>query len=349
MTAEYAKHLEFPPFSLARRHSHVGPVRLSDRGLAYKTVAETHEHRLSSDVSAAVLVAAMAIIAGALGALLFGAGGAAALVAFSVFAGLLGSQLSVEHTMRLHRGRELFEHTAPRLFRMVRMLTRQAGLKTPPRLFYVPSQQLNAFAVGTDDESGIGITAGLLHTMTERELEGVLAHEISHIKNHDIRVMAVGELFSRATSLLSDFGLFLALLSIPFVLLGAFEVSFGALALLLAAPTVSSLVQLALSRTREFGADASAAELTGDPRGLAMALAKLERAHSRFGFAWLKRKDVPEWLRTHPATRERIKRLLSMEVLELLPESVPGHVHTQPAYWGPKTIGLGLPTSDSRH
>lgn len=331
MSVEHANQLGSPPFSLAHRSPRSWPVRPSDSDVTYTSAANTYEHRLNSYLATVVLVTAMAVIAGTIGAMLFGTAGAVALVAFSVFAGLLGGRLGVEHIMHLHRGRELLGHTVPQLVQIVRRLTQQAGLKAPPRLFFVPSQQLNAFAVGTDGNSGIGITEGLLRTMTQRELAGVLAHEISHIKNHDLRVMALGDLFSRATSLLSNFGLLLALLSIPFVLFGALDVNFIALALLIAAPTLSSLVQLALSRTREFGADASAAELTGDPRGLAMALAKLERAHSRVGFAWLRRQGVPEWLRTHPATQERIKRLLDMEMFTPLPTSAPRQAYGRPA------------------
>ncbi len=148
------------------------------------------------------------------------------------------------------------------------------------------------------------------------ELIGVLAHEVSHIRSNDLWVMGLADLFSRATSLLSLMGQFLLLLNLPLIVFTHMSISWFAIALLIFAPHLSALAQLALSRTREFDADLNAARLTADPQGLASALAKIERVQG----GWLERvflpgRRVPEpsLLRTHPETEARITRLMTLK------------------------------------
>ena len=160
----------------------------------------------------------------------------------------------------------------------------------------------------------IGLTDGLLRSLTPRELTGVLGHEIAHIANEDLRVMGLADSISRLTHLLALLGQLAIVLSLPTLLLGVTEVNWPALLLLAVAPQLALLAQLGLSRVREFDADRLAAELTGDPHGLASALAKIERV-SRSWRAWLLPgwgNPEPSWLRTHPATAERIERLLEL-------------------------------------
>ncbi|HBO8848948.1 TPA: M48 family metalloprotease [Pseudomonas aeruginosa] len=155
---------------------------------------------------------------------------------------------------------------------------------------------------------------GLLRRLSPRELAGVLAHEIAHIASEDLRVMGLADSVSRFTSLLALMGQIAILLSLPALLVGAAEVYWPSLLLLAASPQLALLAQLGLSRVREFDADRLAAELTGDPQGLASALAKIERV-SRSWRAWLWPgwgNPEPSWLRTHPATQERISRLLTL-------------------------------------
>lgn len=143
----------------------------------------------------------------------------------------------------------------------------------------------------------------------------MLAHEISHIRHNDLRVMAVADMMSRMTGLLSLFGQLFVLLNLPLILFTDLQLPWLALLVLLFAPSVSALLQLALSRTREFDADLEAARLTGDPAGLAGALVKLER-QSLGPIEWLFRQGrnpAPSVLRTHPYTQERLARLLSLE------------------------------------
>ena len=179
---------------------------------------------------------------------------------------------------------------------------------------YVPSAVVNAFATGSKQEASIALTDGLLRRLSPRELAGVLAHEIAHIANEDLRVMGLADSVSRFTSLLALMGQIAILLNLPALLVGAAEVYWPGLLLLAASPQLALLAQLGLSRVREFDADRLAAELTGDPQGLASALAKIERV-SRSWRAWLWPgwgNPEPFWLRTHPATQERIARLLTL-------------------------------------
>ncbi|WP_312330195.1 zinc metalloprotease HtpX [Atlantibacter hermannii] len=179
---------------------------------------------------------------------------------------------------------------------------------------YVPSGVVNAFATGSKHHAAIALTDGLLRSLTPRELTGVLGHEIAHIANEDLRVMGLADSISRLTHLLALLGQLAIVLSLPTLLLGVTEVNWPALLLLAVAPQLALLAQLGLSRVREFDADRLAAELTGDPHGLASALAKIERV-SRSWRAWLLPgwgNPEPSWLRTHPATAERIERLLEL-------------------------------------
>ena len=137
-----------------------------------------------------------------------------------------------------------------------------------------------------------------LFTGESRELTGVLGHEIAHIANEDLRVMGLADSISRLTHLLALLGQLAIVLSLPALLLGVAEVNWPALLLLAVAPQLALLAQLGLSRVREFDADRLAAELTGDPHGLASALAKIERV-SRSWRAWL----LPGWGNPDCATR----------------------------------------------
>jgi heat shock protein HtpX len=181
---------------------------------------------------------------------------------------------------------------------------------------------LNAFATGTPGKAVIGITEGLLRRLSLHELAGVLAHEISHVRNNDLAVMGLADIMTRFTQALSYLALFLAIFNLPAILLGDSDISFLALLLLYLAPTIGSLLQLGLSRTREFDADLEGAELTGDPAALASALGKLERYQGRFWedmmFPVPSRKiPQPSLLRSHPPTEDRIARLQALRARDL--------------------------------
>lgn len=242
--------------------------------------------------------------------------------------GLLGFLLSPtvapDWVMRAYRARPVDRQTLPEAARLIEALSRRAGLETPPRLYILPSSVLNAFAVGNRRQAAIAISAGLLRALEWRELAGVLAHEISHVRNNDLWLMGLADTMSRLTSLLATIGVVLALASLPLLLFGYVLVPFVTLAVLLAAPVLGSLLQFALSRAREFDADLEAATLTRDPAGLAAALEKLDRYQGRYWEEILlpgRRMPEPSLLRTHPPTEERVARLLSLYAEDAPPAS----------------------------
>jgi heat shock protein HtpX len=166
----------------------------------------------------------------------------------------------------------------PRLYHVVETVAIAAGLPQPPPIYVVDDPAPNAFAAGrSPDKAYVCVTTGLLNLMDERELEGVIAHELSHVRNHDVRLMTLVAVLVGVVALLSDF-----LLRISFFgggrrsggSAGLIAFALGIAALIIA-PIAAVLIQLCISRRREYLADASAAEITGDGEGLALALRKL--------------------------------------------------------------------------
>ncbi|WP_300454394.1 zinc metalloprotease HtpX [Accumulibacter sp.] len=261
-----------------------------------------------------LLLLALLGISGLSGALLFGDEGMWVALAAGLLALLLEPATGARLTLALYRARPIADYQAPELAVINRRLADIAGLPRPPQLHYVPSRLVNAFAVGRRDRSAVAMTDGLLRTLSRREVAGVLAHEIAHIASGDLRVMNLADYISRLTSLFAVVGQILLLLSLPLILTGSAEVNLFALLMLVASPHLALLAQLGLSRVREFNADLEAVRLTGDPAGLASALAKIGQVH----YSWRRwllpgwGNPEPSWLRTHPATEERISRLLSL-------------------------------------
>ncbi|GIX30869.1 MAG: Zn-dependent protease [Porticoccaceae bacterium] len=261
-----------------------------------------------------LLLASMGAVVGLLGHWLWGPDGLVVFLSLALGGLLLGHGLSPRLALALYGARPLRAEEAPGLYALVEELSRRAGLERIPTLWWVPSPLLNAFAVGTRRDAAIGLTDGLLRNLDARELAGVLAHEVSHIRADDLWVMGLADLMSRTAHLLSLLGQLLLLFNLPLWATAGVHLPWGALLLLVAAPLVVTAAQLALSRTREFDADLNAAALTGDPEGLASALARLETLQG----GWLERLfwgrglPQPSWLRTHPPTEERIARLLAL-------------------------------------
>lgn len=274
-----------------------------------------NQHRLINIGQTVLVIGGMVLILGLSARLIFGPGAffwTAVMVAIAL---ALAPRFPPAVVMRLYRARPLYEPEAPRLFALLDELSRRAGLPRHPRLHLLRSNVLNAFAVGSRDEAAIAVTDSLLRTLSLRELAGVLAHEVSHIRHNDLRVMQLADMVSQLTSTLSFLAQILLLLNLPLLLAGAVPISWLGILLLIAAPTLSALLQLSLSRTREYHADLGACELTDDPVGLASALDKLERYQG----GWLERllhphgrSTNPSLLRTHPPTAERIRRLLQL-------------------------------------
>ncbi len=251
-------------------------------------------------------------------------GAGIALVFLSIFAPRVPPRIA----MRLYNGQRVDRRSGGQLTRIVDALAVRAKLETAPDLYVIPSMTLNAFATGSRRNAAIGITEGLLRKLNMRELTGVLAHEISHIKNNDLWVMGLADLMSRFTQSLSYVATFLAVLNVLAVLVQG-EASFNWLGILVLylAPALSNLLQLGLSRTREFDADLEGARLTGDPDGLASALRKVERYTGRFWEDLMlpvpaRRVPQPSVLRSHPTTEERIARLRELDPNSAMPQII---------------------------
>lgn len=284
-----------------------------------------HQHALANRLQTLILLTVMVAFLGLLGWLLWGSEGVILLIFAGVMLMLFNPSISPRLLMRLYRAEPLTPEQAPRLYDVLDVLTERSGLLRRPTLYYLPSDMVNAFAVGYPRQAAIAVTGGLLNALSFREVSAVLAHEISHVRSNDMRVMGLADIFSRLTSTLSLFGQLLLLLNLPLLLFGAVTVNWLAIGLLVLAPTLSTLAQLGLSRTREFDADLNAARLTGDPEALAQALMKIERIQG----SWMeriflpgRRLPEPSMLRTHPPTEERVRRLRALQVVDHAPISL---------------------------
>lgn len=239
-------------------------------------------------------------IIGLVGATVFGAIGLASL-----------SRMSPQLVLSLYKARPLDAGELPELQQVVRQLAARADLPSVPRLHYVPSRMLNAFAVGTPEDSAIAVTDGLLRGMSMRQITGILAHETAHIVNGDLKVMGLADVLNRITSFMSALGL----IGVPIVFGTGVDVPYVGLFMLIFAPTIGGLLQLGLSRAREYDADLDGVTLTGDPEGLASALTALEqRQQGIWEGIFLPGSTVPQpsLLRTHPRTEDRIARLKAL-------------------------------------
>ncbi len=276
------------------------------------------EHKRRNRLHSVLLLGGLAGVLGVSALLVWGWPGlmyaALAVAVLLIFA----PRVPPEAVMRMYRAREVDPRLAGQVGHVLSVLTERAQLPVQPRLFVIPSQTLNAFATGNTRNPFIAITEGLLRTLSLRELAGVLAHEVSHIRNNDLWVMGLADTLSRFTQAMSTVAMMLALMNVMGMMFGVLFVSWGAVILLYAAPLASSLLQLGLSRAREYDADLEGALLTGDPQGLVSALNKLERYTGRFWEDLIfpvpgRRVPGPSVLRTHPRTEDRVARLRELE------------------------------------
>lgn len=230
-----------------------------------------------------------------------------------IFLLVLGPKASPRLILQMFKARPLRREDAPAVHELLELLGARAQLRCTLRLYHIPSQGMNAFSVGDSSEATIAITDGLLRRLLPSELLAVMAHEISHIRNNDMRVMALADMVSRLNNLFSTVGLLLLFFTLPLLLLGKAFVSLPFVVLLIVAPVLSNLLQLALSRTREYTADLDAVALTGNPTALILALEKMEVAQVDSGLRQLllhrRERLLPSLFRSHPATGERVRRL----------------------------------------
>jgi heat shock protein HtpX len=219
-----------------------------------------------------------------------------------------------------YRAQPISVESAPSVFRIVERLAQRANLPMPA-VYMIPSNTMNAFATGRDPaHAAVAVTEGIVQMLPEDELEGVIAHELSHIANRDTLTQAVAATVGGAISFLAQSALYFGggrneNGSNPIVVL----------ATAFLAPIAATIVQLGISRTREFSADAGAAQLTGNPRALARALERLEssarqtplNANPAFSPLLIINPLPKNFLRslfsTHPSTEDRIQRLLALD------------------------------------
>jgi heat shock protein HtpX len=273
------------------------------------------------------------LLFGVLSALFIGIGGAFApqhLAVFVVIAAAfnLGAYFFSDRlVLAMYRAQEVSEREVPGLHAMVRELADAAGIPAP-RLCLVPDRQPNAFATGRNPKHGVvAVTEGLLELLDGRELRAVLAHELSHIKNRDVLVSTVAAILASAISTIANVLTFGAMF-------GAHSDEDGrsplaTLVMVIVAPIAALLVQLAISRSREFHADETGTRISGDPEGLARALLALHGAarviptdHPQPGTAslWIVNPlealgRVSRWFSTHPSLEERVARLRALPAM----------------------------------
>jgi heat shock protein HtpX len=243
--------------------------------------------------------------------------------------------------LKANGARELGVGEAPRLRAIVTSLAQRAGIPVP-RIYIVDRPEANAFATGRDPEhAAIAVTTGIMETMDERELTGVLAHELSHVKNRDTLVGTIAATIGGAISFMAQ------MLQFQMIFGGGSDEEggggniLGVLAAVILAPIAALIIQLAVSRGREYLADSTGASITGDPEGLARALERLEAANQRqgmlgrlggrmgrrapapqpaanpaFAHLWivnpLAGRDVASLFSTHPPIASRVERLRRM-------------------------------------
>ncbi|RMF13104.1 MAG: peptidase M48 [Gammaproteobacteria bacterium] len=262
----------------------------------------------------ALLIGVLSLFMAIAGYLLGGRDMALAAVLGALISAALAPWASPTLVLRHFRARPLYPQEAPELHALVARLAERAGLERPPALYLMPATVLNAFAVGEGRHAAICLSAGLLQALDREQLAGVLAHEMAHLRNRDTRLMGLADLTSRMTHFLTGAALLLIVINLPFFLWGDAWLPWPVLLFLMFGPTVVDLLQLALSRTREYQADAVAAVLLGTPVPLIRALAALERGQGVWErlFMAKRRLNEPSVLRTHPPTEERIARLQEM-------------------------------------
>ncbi|RLB91620.1 MAG: peptidase M48 [Deltaproteobacteria bacterium] len=275
----------------------------------------TLKHKIVNWLHSLMLLAGMALLLGLLGWIFAGPVGIRWATIITIVSLVISPHLSPRIILRWYAAKPISYQEAPALYSVLRELSQRAKLQNTPTLYYVPTKILNAFTTGSRSNAAIAITDGLLNTLSMWELASVIAHEVGHLKNNDLWIMNLSDTISRVTSFFSMSAQLLVFMNLPLLLTSGHHISWTGILVLIFAPTITVLLQMALSRTREFDADLDAAMLTGDPEGLASALAKMERYQG----GWMARiffpghrEPQPSILRTHPQTQERIKRLLDL-------------------------------------
>jgi heat shock protein HtpX len=225
--------------------------------------------------------------------------------------------------LKMYNAHEVDATSAPQFYAMVQDLAQRAGLPMP-RVYLIDEDAPNAFATGRNPEhAAVAATTGILRALSERELRGVMAHELAHVRHRDILISTVSATMAGAISMLANFAMFFGGRDSE----GRSHNPIVGLLVMILAPLAASLIQMAISRAREFEADRGGAEISGDPRSLASALQKIQRFAQGLPMAPAERHPETAQMMiinplsggglrglfsTHPSTEERVERLLAM-------------------------------------
>ncbi|KAF7600808.1 MAG: protease HtpX [Candidatus Dactylopiibacterium carminicum] len=269
-----------------------------------------------------ILMAGIVALFGAVGGMIGGQQGMILALVFGGAMNVFSYWFSDKMVLRMYNAREVDAASSPYLYNMVRELAARAQMPMP-RVYIIDEAQPNAFATGRNPENAaVAATSGILRMLSERELRGVMAHELAHVKHRDILISTISATMAGAISALANFAMFF----------GGRDSEgrsnpIATIAVAILAPLAAMLIQMAISRAREFEADRGGAEISGDPDALADALQKIDHyargipmaaaeAHPETGQMMimnpLSGRGVAGLFATHPATEERIRRLRAM-------------------------------------
>jgi len=269
----------------------------------------------------AALMAVMIVLFALIGRAIAGPGGMMVAFLFAIGLNFFSYWFSDKIVLKMYGAEEVSRQDAPELVDMVDRLRQRAGLPMP-RVCIMPSDNPNAFATGRNPENAVvAVTEGIMRSLDRDELAGVIAHELAHIENRDILTSSIAATLASAITLLAQFGFYFGGRDRGGLI--------GSLLMLILAPIAATLIQTAISRTREFAADRDGARISGNPRGLATALARLQQgAEARPMQASANTENTAHMFivnpfagamsglanlfSTHPPTEERIERLNEM-------------------------------------
>ncbi|MDX6606287.1 MAG: heat shock protein HtpX [Solirubrobacterales bacterium] len=278
----------------------------------------TKRSNFSAALRTTLLMASLGGLLVVIGALVGGPQGAALFLVIALLFNLGAYWFSDRIALAAARAKPVSEEEDPRLYEIVRDLTTRAGLPMP-KLYVIPQEQPNAFATGRNaTHSAVAVTAGIRKLLTEDELRGVLAHELGHVRNHDILLVSVASAIGSAITWIAY---------MLFWVGGDDNSPLGAIAsiaMVLLAPLAAGIIQMAISRQREFSADATGAEICGNPESLASALLRLESGAQAMPMQVnnateplyivrpFKSSGMASLFSTHPPIEERVRRLRQM-------------------------------------
>ena len=271
----------------------------------------------------AVLMAAITALFMLLGSMLGGRTGMMVALVVALGMNVFSYWFSDKIVLKMYNAREVDAGSAPQFYAMVQDLAQRAQLPMP-KVYIIDEPAPNAFATGRNPEhAAVAATTGIIRSLSERELRGVMAHELAHVKHRDILISTISATMAGAIGMLANFGMIFGGRSGD----GRPANPIAGIAVAILAPMAAGLIQMAISRSREFEADRGGAEISGDPAALASALDKIHRMaqgvtlpaaerHPETAQMMIMNPLSPGGLRglfsTHPATEERVARLMAM-------------------------------------